>query len=132
MSIFNRKEKKVAAPKASKEAGEKKAKAVKTADKAVVTSNAKTVGSRTLLRPVITEKNTLNGTYAFQVAQSANKNEVVKAVESLYGVTPVSVRIINVIGKTVRSKTGEGKRKDWKKAIVRLEAGKSINVYEGM
>ncbi|MCW1930374.1 MAG: 50S ribosomal protein L23 [Candidatus Kerfeldbacteria bacterium] len=128
MSIFNRKEKTAAAPKATKAAGEKKANA-----KSVVTSAAKIVGSRTLLRPVITEKNTLNGTYAFQVAPTANKNEIMKAVESLYGVAPVSVRIINVIGKTVRSaKTGEGKRRDWKKAIVRFEAGKTINVYEGI
>lgn len=132
MSIFNRKEKTAAAPKEKKAVKAPKA-AKKAEEKAVVTSHAKTVGSRVLLRPVITEKNTLNGTYAFQVAPSANKNEVMKAVEAIYGVAPVSVRVINVIGKTVRSaKTGEGKRKDWKKAIVRLPAGKTINVYEGM
>lgn len=117
MSIFNRKAKQVKA---------------ENAEKAIVTSQAKTVASAVLLRPVITEKQTLSGVYAFEVAPTTNKSEIAKAVEVLFGVAPVSVRIINVIGKKVRAKKGEGQRKDWKKAIVRLPQGKTINVYEGM
>lgn len=84
-----------------------------------------------LTQPIITEKATLSGTYVFEVASKANKAEVKKAVELLYGVTPEHVRIMNVKGKTIRWNARQGKRQDWKKAIVRLKKGETINVYEG-
>lgn len=88
--------------------------------------------SGVLVRPVITEKATLTGTYIFEVTQSANKSEVKKAVQRAYGVTPKNVRIMNVSGKRVRWGRVEGTRKNWKKAVVRLKDGDSINVYEGI
>lgn len=119
MSIFNRK-------------GKKSETTSTTAEKVTGTTLSKEVASKVLLRPVITEKQTLNGTYAFEVAPGATKSEVMKAVEAVFGEAPISVRIINVIGKTIRSRKGEGHRKDWKKAIVRLPKGKTINVYAGI
>ena len=50
----------------------------------------------------------------------------------MYGITPVSVNIQNVRGKRVRFGRVRGKRKDWKKAIVTLPEGKTINVYDGV
>lgn len=86
---------------------------------------------RVLVRPLVTEKATVTGTYCFEVALTANKSEVYKAVQKMYGVTPLSVRIMNVKGKTVRWQQTNGQRKAWKKAIVRLKAGETINVYQG-
>lgn len=85
-----------------------------------------------LVRPVVTEKATLTGTYIFEVRSDANKSEVKKAIQKIYGVTPVQIGIMNVQGKTTNWNRTQGKRKDWKKAIIRLKAGETINVYEGV
>lgn len=90
---------------------------------------------RILVKPLVTEKASMLGLenkYAFAVATTANKIEVAKAIEAIYGVTPAKVNIIKVEGKKVRSRKNSGQRKDWKKAIVTLPAGKSIQVYEGV
>ncbi len=86
---------------------------------------------RVLIQPIITEKATITGTYVFQVDANANKNEVKKAIHRVYGITPLHVRIINVKGKAVRWNYRSGQQKSWKKAIVRLPKGETINVYEG-
>lgn len=90
---------------------------------------------RWIVKPLVTEKatvlNTLNQ-YVFAVAKEANKIEVAKAIESIYGVKPVAVNMLRVSGKNVRFGRTKGKRKDWKKAVVTLPAGKSIKVYEGV
>ena len=84
-------------------------------------------------KPVVTEKSSLlnsQNQYVFAVAQSANKLQVSRAVEQVYGVKPVAVRVITVSGKTrVRGRI-YGRTPDWKKAIVTLPAGKSIRVSE--
>lgn len=88
-----------------------------------------------LVRPLVTEKGTdLNvlGKYLFEVSESANKIEVAKAVEALYGVKPVKVNIVNIEGKVKNYGRRQGKRKDWKKAVVSLPKGKTIDVYEGV
>ncbi len=85
-----------------------------------------------LVRPIITEKATLTGTYIFEIARDSNKSEVKKAVKKKYGATPVKVRVMNVTGKSVRWKGEIGTQKSWKKAIVRLKKGETINVYEGL
>ncbi|MAW23407.1 MAG: 50S ribosomal protein L23 [Cellvibrionales bacterium TMED47] len=64
---------------------------------------------------------------AFKVATDASKLEVKKAVEKLFEVKVEGVRVINVKGKTRRTKTGMGKRSDWKKAYVRLAEGQDID-----
>ncbi|MFA6603662.1 MAG: 50S ribosomal protein L23 [Patescibacteria group bacterium] len=90
---------------------------------------------RILLTPVLTEKADRQqslGKYTFVVAPDANKNAVAQAVRDLYGVKPVSVRIVAVKGKHVRSGRVLGKRKDQKKAIVTLKAGETITAMEGV
>jgi len=89
-----------------------------------------TVHSDVLLHPIVTEKSTLEGTYVFAVGTGANKTEIAKAIEKSYGVKPSSVRVMNVAGKAVRWNGRTGKRQDWKKAIISLPAGKTINVYD--
>lgn len=90
---------------------------------------------RWIVKPLVTEKasvlNALNQ-YVFAVAKDANKIEVAKAIEAIYGVRPTSVNMLRVSGKNVRVGRIQGKRKDWKKAVVTLPAGKSIKVYEGV
>ncbi len=84
-----------------------------------------------LLAPHISEKTALaaemEGRHTFKVATTATKLEVRKAVEKLFDVTVRSVQIVNVRGKTKRFGSGEGKRSDWKKAIVRLAEGQDID-----
>ena len=90
---------------------------------------------RILIKPLITEKAAILNTeskYVFSVATDANKIEITNAVEEVYGIRPIAVNIIKVSGKKVRYGRTFGKRKDWKKAIVALPKGKSINIYEGV
>jgi large subunit ribosomal protein L23 len=90
---------------------------------------------RLLIKPLITEKISsmaADGKYAFEVAPSADKISVKKAVGLLYGVDVKDVRVINMKGKSVRYGRQFGKRRDWKKAIVRLAPGEKIEIYEGV
>ena len=90
---------------------------------------------RILVKPLITEKAANLGVenkYVFAVAIDANKVEIAKAVDELYGIKPVSVNIIKMQGKKVRQGRTIGRRKDWKKAIIALPKGKTINIYEGV
>jgi large subunit ribosomal protein L23 len=90
---------------------------------------------KTLVKPLITEKAATLGSldkYAFAVSDKSNKIEVADAIKEVYGVKPVAVNIIAVKGKKVRYGRTMGKRKDWKKAIVTLPKGKTINIYEGV
>ena len=88
---------------------------------------------KVLLGPHITEKSasaSASGSatqVAFKVATDASKLEVKKAVEKLFDVKVDGVRVVNVKGKTRRTKTGMGKRSDWKKAYVRLAEGQDID-----
>ena len=82
-------------------------------------------------RPVITEKAAIAAEvanqYVFRVAGSATKPEIKAAVEAVFEVTVESVRVQNTKGKTKRTKTGLGKRSDWKKAYVKLATGQQID-----
>ena len=86
---------------------------------------------KVLLGPHITEKAASAAEsatqVAFKVATDASKLEVKKAVEKLFEVKVEGVRVINVKGKTRRTRTGMGKRSDWKKAYVRLAEGQDID-----
>lgn len=88
-----------------------------------------------LLAPHISEKTAtaseMEGRHTFRVARDASKLEVRKAVEKLFDVSVKSVQIVNVRGKTKRFGQTEGKRSDWKKAIVRLAEGQDID-FMGM
>jgi large subunit ribosomal protein L23 len=87
---------------------------------------------KVLIRPLVTEKTTALqqlGQYAFEVAKGANKVEVRKAVKAVYGVLPTDVRVITVLGKPVRSRTGMSRRSSWRKAIVTLKKGDRIDLF---
>lgn len=93
------------------------------------------LASSVLIRPIVTEKSAIlasNNSYVFAVSKSSNKIEVASAIRKMYGVTPVSVHIQNVRGKYVRRGKVDGHRKAWKKAIVAIPAGKTLNIYEGV
>ena len=64
---------------------------------------------------------------AFSVTKGATKLEVKMAIETMFKVEVSSVNILNMNGKTKRSRTGMGKRNDWKKAYVCLKPGQEIN-----
>lgn len=91
-----------------------------------------------LKRPILTEKmlklQETKRKYAFEVDGRANKIEVERAVQEKFDVTVEDINIINVKGKTKRMNTRRGlttgKRADWKKAIVTLREGDSINFFE--
>jgi len=86
---------------------------------------------KVLLGPVISEKSAAAGAAAnqvvFKVLADANKLEIKTAVESLFNKKVESVRVLNVKGKTKRTRHGVGVRSDWKKAYVRLEQGQAID-----
>jgi len=86
---------------------------------------------RILKTPQVTEKATdlvKKNQYVFKVYSRANKNEVKKAIESVYGVDVISVRIINVPAKRRRLGRQRGWRKGYKKAIVKIKAGQKNEV----
>lgn len=90
---------------------------------------------KTLVKPLITEKAANLGAqnkYVFEIGPKSNKIEVARAVAEVYGIEPVSVNIIRMSGKRVRYGRVMGRKKNWKKAIVTLPRGKSINIYEGV
>jgi large subunit ribosomal protein L23 len=88
-------------------------------------------------RPLVTEKSTLlretDNVIAFEVDPGANKIEVKKAVEELFKVKVAEVRLFNVRGKMKRMGRFAGKRRDWRKAYVRLKTGeKAPEFVEGV
>ncbi len=88
-------------------------------------------------RPLITEKLTDmqsdNLTYGFEVASGANKIQIKKAVEAQFKVKVAEVRSANVHGKWRRQGRFEGRKPDWKKAFVRLKDGeKPIEFFESV
>jgi len=90
---------------------------------------------QTILSPLVTEKATLNserGQITFKVATDATKPQIKAAVEGLFGVTVLAVNTIVVKGKTKRFKNFPGRRSDWKKAMVRLAEGQSIDLTTGL
>ena len=84
-------------------------------------------------RPLITEKSTeLRDTnvIAFEVDLHANKIQIKKAVESIFNVKVDTVRTLRVHGKPKRMGRYAGHRPDWKKAVVTLKKGQSIELFE--
>ena len=88
-------------------------------------------------RPLVTEKSTLQreagaNVISFEVDPDANKIEVKRAVEELFKVKVEEVRLFNVRGKVKRMGRWAGKRRDWRKAYVRLKEGeKAPDFIEG-
>lgn len=89
----------------------------------------------TIRQPLITEKSTIQkeatGVYCFRADIRANKVEIARAVEALFGVKVAEVRTAIIRGKMRRMGRFEGKRPNWKKAWVRLAPGeKEIEYFE--
>lgn len=86
---------------------------------------------KVILGPVISEKTATvadsSNQVVFKVAKNAKKPEIRAAVEKLWNVKVQDVRVLNVKGKTKRTRYGVGQRSDWKKAYVRLEQGQEID-----
>ena len=89
-----------------------------------------------VIRPIITEQSmeaVEEKKYVFEVARSANKVEIRKAIETIFGVKVLSVNTLNVKGKEKRMGVHIGRRASWKKAMVKLTAdSKTIEFFEGM
>ena len=86
-----------------------------------------------LIRPLITEKSTQlmeEGKYVFVVAKKANKIEIAKAVAAIFKVKVADVNTVNVSGKVKRMGRFVGKRSDYKKAIVKLAQGETIEFFQ--
>lgn len=89
----------------------------------------------TVLGPVITEKSTEGSEHnqvTFRVALGASKPEIKEAVEGLFNVKVKAVNTLRVKGKVKRFRGRVGRRSDWKKAIVTLQEGSSIDVTTGI
>ena len=91
---------------------------------------------KVIKEPHITEKGNLqkdsNNQITFKVHKRANRVEIRQAVETLFKKKVLNVRTMRVRGKRRRVGRNVGKRPDWKKAIVRLAPGESIEFFEGM
>ena len=87
-------------------------------------------------KPIITENSMdqmADKKYTFEVAKDANKIEIKKAVEEIFGVKVEKVTTMRVLGKVKRMGANSGKRPDWKKAIVKLaEGSKTIEFFDGL
>tara|TARA_R110002167_G_scaffold303257_1_gene507532 strand:- start:322 stop:615 length:294 start_codon:yes stop_codon:yes gene_type:complete len=88
-----------------------------------------------VLGPVITEKATQGSEHnqvTFRVLLDARKPEIKAAVEELFSVKVKSVNTLRVKGKTKRFRNVPGRRPDWKKAVVTLQDGQTIDVMGGV
>lgn len=89
----------------------------------------------TVVRPHITEKTSAayqdRGEYTFEVHVDASKPQIRQAIESLFGVKVTGVWTANHRGKEKRMGKTSGRRPNWKKAIVKLRAGDTIEIFEG-
>jgi len=87
-----------------------------------------------LIKPVVSEKSyhqIVENRYTFRVHKDAHKTQVRQAVEELFEVKVVSVNIVKMPAKPKRRGATKGTRKGWKKAIVELNPGDNIEIFEG-
>jgi large subunit ribosomal protein L23 len=85
-----------------------------------------------ILRPIISEKSYAlieQNRYTFEVAKTASKPQIAQAVAEIFGVTVTSVNTMNVTGKPRRVRLAKGKTRDWKKAVVTLAQGDTIELF---
>ena len=90
---------------------------------------------RTIVRPIVTEQSSAayqeRGEYTFRVASDATKTSIRGAIEKLFGVKVTNVWTSNQRGKARRVGSAVGRRPHWKKAIVKLRQGDTIEIFEG-
>jgi large subunit ribosomal protein L23 len=90
--------------------------------------------SQVVLAPIVSEKSyaaSTRGTYTFKVHQDAHKTQIRQAVEELFDVKVQRVNVIKVAAKPKRRGMFRGTRPGWKKAVVQLRAGDTIEIFEG-
>jgi len=88
-----------------------------------------------LIRPLVTEKTNAmmqDNKYTFVVPLKVNKVQIRQAVEQIFKVKVLAVYTVRVMGKNKRMGKTEGKRPDYKKAIVKLAPGQNIEFFEGV
>jgi large subunit ribosomal protein L23 len=87
-------------------------------------------------RPLITEKTNIQkesyNQITFEVDRNANRVEIKRAIQDIFNVKVASVKTIQVKGKTKQRGRITGKRRDWKKAIVKLMPGERIDFFDGV
>jgi large subunit ribosomal protein L23 len=91
--------------------------------------------AKIIIEPIVTEKSNLmrdSSKYAFKVDSRANKIQIMQAVRELFNVHPVACHVMRVKRKPKRVRYQLGYTAEWKKAIVTLRAGESIQVFEGV
>lgn len=87
-----------------------------------------------LIRPIMTEKSTAlmeQGKYTFRVPLAATKIQIRQAVEQIFKVKVQAVNTMRYEGKLKRMGRTQGRRSDWKKAVVTLKPGEAIELFEG-
>jgi large subunit ribosomal protein L23 len=90
--------------------------------------------SQVLLKPIVSEKSyeaTTRGSYTFKVHPDAHKTQIRQAVEELFSVKVERVNIVKVAAKPKRRGLHRGIRPGWKKAVVQLQPGHTIEIFEG-
>ena len=89
-----------------------------------------------IIRPVVTEKTSIQkedfNQVSFEVDRRANRVEIRRAIEKIFNVKVADVKTMQVKGKVKQRGRIVGKRKDWKKAIVKLMPGERIDFFEGV
>ena len=89
-----------------------------------------------IIRPVVTEKTSIQkedfNQVSFEVDRRANRVEIRRAIEQIFNVRVDDVKTMQVKGKVKQRGRIVGKRKDWKKAIVKLMPGERIDFFEGV
>ena len=86
-----------------------------------------------ILRPIVSEKSydmIEDNRYTFEVAKTASKPEIADAIAEIFNVTVTNVNTMNVTGKPRRLRYNKGVTRSWKKAIVTLQDGDSIEFFE--
>ncbi|MDR1775910.1 MAG: 50S ribosomal protein L23 [Actinomycetes bacterium] len=86
-----------------------------------------------ILKPIVSEKSydlieTANR-YTFEVHKNATKPQIAQAIEEIFNVKVTKVNTMNVVGKPRRVRVAKGKTRSWKKAIVTLAAGDTIELF---
>jgi len=85
-----------------------------------------------IIRPIVSEKSYAmieQNRYTFEVAKTASKPQIASAISEIFGVTVTSVNTMNVTGKPRRVRFAKGKTRDWKKAVVTLAQGDTIDLF---
>jgi large subunit ribosomal protein L23 len=89
-----------------------------------------------IIEPIVTEKSTQarehRNAYSFKVKPTATKLQIARAVEEIFNVTVITVHTIRMEGKLKRMGRFAGRRSSWKKAVVTLKKGDTVDFFEGV